>query len=218
MSGVLYVAAKAPRPGLCKTRLARTIGDDAALTLYRAFLADLASRFAGAPFPLGWYVAPPDGWSELAQVVGPCARVVFQGDGDWTARQRALFAGAAARGESRLVLVASDSPQLPVAAVQAAFAALDANDLVFGPTHDGGYYLVGMRGFHDVLSGVRMSTGTVLDELLARADALGLKVSLVETLFDVDEVADLAPLARLAEERDDLPATRAALAEVMIPA
>ena len=196
MSQRLYIAAKAPRPGLCKTRLARTLGDDAALALYRAFLTDLAARLADAPFPLGWYVTPADGWPELARLVGPSERVVDQGEGDWTERQRRLFATAAARGESRVVLVASDSPQLPLAAVRAAFAALDVNDLVFGPTHDGGYYLIGMRGFHDVLSGVRMSTGTVLDELIGRAEARGLAVGLVETLFDVDEAADLAQLAR----------------------
>jgi rSAM/selenodomain-associated transferase 1 len=218
VSDVLYIAAKAPRPGLCKTRLAQTIGDDAALALYRAFLQDLATRFADAPFPVGWYVTPADGWPELARIVGPSDRVVEQGEGDWTERQRWLFATAAARGESRVVLVASDSPQLPVAAVQQAFDALDRNELVFGPTHDGGYYLIGMRALHDVLSGVRMSTGTVLDELIGRAEARGLSVGLVETLFDVDEAADLAQLARLAEAREDLPATRAALAQVLIPA
>ena len=44
----LYIAAKAPRPGLAKTRLARGIGEEAALALYRGFLSDLAARFLGS--------------------------------------------------------------------------------------------------------------------------------------------------------------------------
>lgn len=49
-----YFAAKAPRAGLAKTRLACSIGNAAALDLYRGFLRDLAARFASAPFPFGW--------------------------------------------------------------------------------------------------------------------------------------------------------------------
>lgn len=215
VSGVLYVAAKAPRPGLCKTRLARAIGDERACALYRAFVRDLAARFAWATFPVGWYVTPPDAWLDLADLVGPSAWVLLQGEGDWTARQRQLFRGAAARGESRVVLVASDSPQLKVETIETAFEELDRHDVVIGPVHDGGYYLIGMNGWHDVLAGVRMSTGRVHDEIVARARGQGLSVGAVEVSFDVDEAEDLARLADEAGRRDDMPATRAALAELL---
>jgi len=211
---VLYVAAKAPRVGLVKTRLARAIGDVAAVALYRAFVGDLAARFAQAPFPVGWYVTPEDAWDELAPLVGrpvPNGPVLFQGAGDWTARQRALFRDAARRGEARTILAASDSPQLPLDVVAGAFALLDRHDVVLGPTDDGGYYLIGMRGPCDVLAGVRMSSATVLDEILARAASAGLSVGLVETTFDVDEVADLDILRATAAARSDMRATRAAL-------
>jgi rSAM/selenodomain-associated transferase 1 len=218
VSGVLYVAAKAPRPGLCKTRLARAIGDAAACALYRAFVRDLAGRLAGARFPVGWYVTPPDAWLDLADLVGPSAWVLLQGEGDWTARQCQLFRGAAARGESRVVLVASDSPQLPLETVEAAFDQLDRHDLVLGPVLDGGYYLIGMNGWRDVLDGVPMSTATVYDEIVARARRQGLSVGEVEGTFDVDEAEDLARLADAAGLRVDMPATRAALAALLVEA
>jgi hypothetical protein len=90
MSDSLYIAAKAPRIGLAKTRLGNSIGHEAAIALYKAFLQDLAARFAGTPFGCGWYVTPPDAWPEIAPLVTPCGktRVLFQGDGDWTKRQR----------------------------------------------------------------------------------------------------------------------------------
>jgi len=218
--GALYVAARAPRPGFAKSRLGRAIGHPAAVTLYGAFLRDLGRRFSVAPFAVGWYITPDDGWPEIAPLVagtGQDGPVIAQPDGDWTERQRALFAGAAARGEQRTVLVASDSPHLEVETVAEAFRRLDHDDLVLGPTDDGGYYLIGMRAAPerrpwDVLTGVRMSTGTVLDELCGRAGRLGLRAGLLPPTFDIDEVGDLDRLVPLALHRNDLLATRVALA------
>jgi uncharacterized protein len=210
----LYIAAKAPRAELTKTRLGRAMGHDAAVELYKAFLSDLAARFADAPFALGYYVTPPDAWEEIAPLVhrgGRVSRVSIQGEGDWTERQRQLFRGAAGGGEERVVLVASDSPQLTVEVVEEAFRYLDRHDLVFGPTYDGGYYLIGMRGFHDVLGGIPMSTGTVLEDITCRAEKFGLSVGRIEPTFDIDEVEDLEHLRNLAAVRPDLAATRSAL-------
>jgi glycosyltransferase A (GT-A) superfamily protein (DUF2064 family) len=249
MSAVLYVAARAPRPGFAKTRLGKAIGHEQANMLYAAFVRDLAARLADAPFPVGWYVTPEDAWGDLAGLVYPLGEaalslasgtrpsggassgsqdgvrasvaigqpgplvgpILVQGPGDWAARQQALFAGAPGRGEQRTILIASDSPQLTLDPILEAFALLADRDLVLGPVDDGGYYLIGMRGPWDVLGGVRMSTGTVLDEIVARAERLGLSVAFVAPTFDVDEAEDLARLAALALDRDDLPATKSAL-------
>jgi len=209
VTSALYIAAKAPRPGHVKTRLAAAIGEQAAAELYRAFLRDLAARFPEA----GWYVTPLSEWRAARDSHSVrSGRVLGQPAGDWTARQRALFRGAAARGEKRVVLIASDSPQLRSEVVGEAFRLLDRHDLVLGPVGDGGYYLIGMRGWHDVLAGIPMSTDAVLDEILESAAARGLSVGMVESTYDVDEVDDLELLELDASARDDLPATRAALA------
>lgn len=89
LSDRLYIIAKAPRAGLAKTRLGRTIGHEAAVSLYKAFLRDLGARFAGvpcadAPFECGWYVTPADAWPEISPLVNPGgseARVILQGGG-----------------------------------------------------------------------------------------------------------------------------------------
>ena len=178
---------------------------------------DLAARFAGAPFPVGWYVTPPDAWADLRAIVspsGPAPPVLAQPPGDWTARQRALFRGAAARGERRTVLIASDSPHLEIEVVESALAALERDDVAIGPTHDGGYYLIGMRGWHDVLAGVAMSTDAVLDGVLAVARRTGATVAVLEPTFDIDGRDDLGLLAALDPRRDDLAATRRALAGI----
>ncbi len=217
MTDALYIIAKAPRAGLAKTRLGRTIGDEAAIVLYRAFLRDLSARFAEAPFDCGWYVTPRDAWDEISPLVDWSARemkILLQGEGDLGERQRELFRGAATRGEGRVVLIASDSPQLTVGVVERAFRELKRHDLVFGPTYDGGYYLIGMRGFEDVFRGIAMSIGTELENIVAAARLAGLSVGWVERTFDVDEAEDLEHLRLLVEHRPDLSATRDALDEL----
>jgi rSAM/selenodomain-associated transferase 1 len=213
MTGPLWIAAKAPRPGEVKTRLARRIGGEASARLYAAFLRDLVARFASAPFAVGWYVAP-GAWPELARVLGPAVRsapVLEQRGGDWTERQRHLFRTLAGNGGGATVLVASDSPQLEPETVLEAFRLLRTHDVVLGPVRDGGYYLIGMRGWHDVLAGIEMSTATACEEIVSRAHRLGLAVALVETMFDVDEESDLELLRPLLSRRGDLANTAAAL-------
>lgn len=219
MMRMLYIAARAPRPGFTKTRLGRSIGYDAAAALYAAFLADLAHRFLSAPFGVGWFVTPPDAWPEIVAAIPAHARTsasIPQPAGDWAARQRALFAGMAYRGEERTILIASDSPHIETETVQHAFDLLERHDLVLGPVHDGGYFLIGMRNAATaaLLDGQPMSAGDVLSRLVARAHSAGYSVGLTEPTYDVDEIGDLEPLCRDALARDDLCATRAALRQL----
>jgi glycosyltransferase A (GT-A) superfamily protein (DUF2064 family) len=110
------------------------------------------------------------------------------------------------------VLAASDSPHLSLAVVRVAFAVLEGGDVALGRTLDGGYYLIGMRGFHDVLSGVPMSTVTAADALVARASGLGLRIAELPQTFDVDTEDDLEHLrTALAPDGKAAPATWAAL-------
>lgn len=203
-----YLAAKAPRPGHVKTRLIPELGAEAAARLYRGFLLDLADRFPAA----GWFVEPGAGVEIAALVENGCRPPLrWQRGEDWAVRQHNLFADTAAAGELPLVLAASDSPQLEPALVEAAFAGLERADLVFGPTFDGGYYLVGMRRPADVLLDVPMSTGSALECACRRAREQGLSAVQLPPTFDVDTPADLELLRAELERRPDLRHTAAAL-------
>ena len=120
MTDVLYVIAKAPRVGLAKTRLGAAIGHEEAIELYKAFLRDLGARFTDAPFGFGWYITPQDAWPEISALAGETDRLLYQGEGDLTDRQRELFREATRRGE-RAVLIGSDAPHLAVEKIEEAF-------------------------------------------------------------------------------------------------
>jgi glycosyltransferase A (GT-A) superfamily protein (DUF2064 family) len=114
-----------------------------------------------------------------------------------------VFAHFNGAGSSRIVAFNSDSPHLPTTILQAAFRLLDECDVVVGPTHDGGYYLVGARMSHPGLFTTdAMGTESALEALLTKARALGLSVRLTDLFYDIDEAADLS---RLAEELQLMP-------------
>jgi hypothetical protein len=137
-----------------------------------------------------------------------------QGEG-WDVRQANLLRWGHDRGYGRTVLVASDSPQVPLAVVQNAFALLDEVDVAMGRTFDGGYYLIGVRGVHDVLTGATMSTVTVADVLATRSAARGLRMAELPEMFDIDEKGDLEHLrTMLAPDGTAAPRTWAALTQL----
>lgn len=222
---VLMIAARAPIPGQTKTRLGKALGMDRAAELYRGFLRDLADRFEEAvsehpgAFDLAWTYSPPehDFRPELEALTGrvspPSVRFVAQDGPDWGTRQTNLLRWAYDQGYTRSVLMASDSPHLPVSTALAAFSLLETSDVVIGRVRDGGYYLIGMRDFHDILTNVAMSTASAADGVIAEAERVRLSVGELPETFDIDEAADLAALtAELAAKPDLCPATRVALA------
>jgi hypothetical protein len=109
-----------------------------------------------------------------------------------------VFAHFAERHQRRIIAFNSDSPHLPRSVLEDAFEALAKHDLVVGPTHDGGYYLVGAKASHSSLfAGDGMGTSTALERLLSHAQALELTVGFAAPFYDIDVVDDLT---RLAEE------------------
>lgn len=222
-ANLLLIGARVPAPGECKTRLGAGIGVPSATALYRAFLVDLAARFTSDPSGIvpgcdvAWAYTPDVDFAAVLREIGcpePLAPVRFVpqvGEG-WGARQANLLHWSTEHGYERTVLVASDAPQLSRSVVAQAFGLLETRDVVIARSLDGGYSLLGMRGYHDVLSGVPMSTSAAGDALVARAEILGLRVGETAAVFDIDEAADLDLLIRaLAPDGAAAPATWAAL-------
>ncbi len=206
----LVIGAKQPVPGTVKTRLGRTIGDARAAALYRAFLADLAARFqrTAGRYDLLWAFAPAT--ADFPALVGAADGYFAQEGADWTERQQNIFRWTTERGYEQTVLIASDSPQLPIHTVSAAFAALDTAMATLSPTDDGGYSLIGQRSSVDILGAVPMSTTTVYDDLCANARTCGVSLHSLASTWDVDEVADLYRLSAYLAGPHDVPATAAA--------
>ncbi len=194
-----------------KTRLARALGAPVAAALYRAFVLDLAARLASLPYRVTWAVDPPG--APFAELV-PGARCRPQEGADLGERMMRALAAEFAEGPGAVAVIGADAPHLPAEALAEAAASLGRDaDLALGPSDDGGYYLIGLTAPAPTLfAGIAWGTSSVLETTLAHATTAGLRIRLLPRTFDVDEVGDLARLARLIERgKANLPCTAAAL-------
>ncbi len=215
----LVIMARYPQIGTTKTRLARALGNEKTVQLYRAFLTDLAHKFAGHPaYDLHWAYTPAESdyaafMAELAPSLVRLMQFVPQEGNELGERLHNAFRSTYAQGYERTVLIGSDSPQIGADAITDASRALDKADVALGPAEDGGYYMIAMHRPHNVFQGIPMSTNAVLRMTVELAQRQGLEVSLQETLFDVDELPDLERLALLLRADASLaPVTAAILA------
>jgi rSAM/selenodomain-associated transferase 1 len=201
----LVIMAKAPRLGSVKTRLAASLSLQEVTELYRCLLNDtiaLAQALDHVEFAI---MCPASDVDDLSRGVANTARIVPQTGQGLAAGLASVFHHFATSGQQRVIAFNSDSPHLPPSVLEAAFDMLEARDLVVGPTHDGGYYLVGARASHsDLFASEGMGTASALEALLTRAGALGLSVHLTDPFYDIDVQGDLTRLAaelRLAPAR-----------------
>lgn len=211
----LVIFARVPAPGQVKTRLARRVGDEAAAALYAAFLDDvcrLSCPVAGRRVLCEAGELPSTALT--ARAAGHAMTHALQGGGDLGARMdRALTLELA--GARAVCVIGSDSPTLPPALVEQAFAELETKEVVLGPSTDGGYWLIGARRpAPELFAHMPWGTQAVLPETLRRLAALGRPTAVLPFFYDVDDEDDLELLGAHLQLLDPAvaPATRRALA------
>jgi rSAM/selenodomain-associated transferase 1 len=206
--------AKAPRPGRVKTRLSETLPSAAVLALYRCLLDDTFALAKSLKQVEVAVMCPDQDRDELAQLAGDHVEVVTQKGEGLAAGLTSVFRHFTGGGRCAIAFN-SDSPHLPGSVLEDAFQLLASHDLVVGPTHDGGYYLVGAKTEHaSLFENDGMGTGSALDRLLARTRMLRLSTGFTQSFYDIDIANDLVLLAQelsLAPER--APRTAGWLAE-----
>jgi uncharacterized protein len=188
--------AKAPNPGMVKTRLTKSLPLPAVTALYRCLLADTVDLAKSLNEVEVAIVCPSSDVDELMRLAGDAVEVVAQKGEGLAAGLASVFAHFAV-DRRRVIAFNSDSPHLPASILNKAFQTLDAYDVVIGPTQDGGYYLVGASAAHPTLfDGDGMGTRSALDRLLLRAKALKLSTGLTDSFYDIDVADDLVRLSR----------------------
>ncbi len=191
---VLIVFAREPVPGRVKTRLAAAIGDIAAADAYSLMLENVLNncrKLTGVETIVFWDC---DATSlPLLENRYEC-RSKLQAAGKLGQRMQAAFAEMFGSGCDHCCIIGSDSPDLPLAYIQEAFnrLTLPQTDAVFGPTHDGGYYLLGLsRLWPQLFENIGWSTPLTLRQSLDAAEKAGIKVALLPEWYDIDTLDDL---------------------------
>ena len=190
------IMAKAPRPGYAKTRLTSALAPEVAADLYRHFLRDTVDVVRRVPGVTAALLCPAGDGADLARLdIG--LPIVEQREPGLMHGLVFGIAHALEGGHKAVALINADSPTLPPALIAAALAALSTYDVVFGPTVDGGYYLIAAAVPCDrLLLGVPYPDGTtILRDTLDQAERLGLRAGTIAPWFDVDLPAELRGLA-----------------------
>ena len=195
---VVAIMAKAPIAGQAKTRLIPRLGAEHAAMLYQEMLLDTIELVAEALNGSGALsiVCPTSAdRTALKQIVPSAIQVVADETGSLMGGLGYGLTYHITQGYDHVILLDGDSPTLPVRYLQSAFDALGSADVVLGPTMDGGYYLIGACQSQPALfKWEHLDSTTICAQTHVRAEALGLRVRVLPSWYDVDTSEDLQRL------------------------
>ncbi len=217
---------KAPRAGQVKTRLTPPLSAEEAAALNKCFLRDISAtiiKAGGNARGIGCFT--PFGAEETYRDIFPVEfQLLAQREGDLSQRLVGAVEDLLALGFASVCLINSDSPTVPASVFAAAARALSSpgDDVVIGPSDDGGYYLIGMKRLHpELFDAVEWSTDRVRAQTLERAAEKALAVRLLPACYDVDDRSTLHRLcddllgSNECKESNIAPATREFLRDLI---
>jgi rSAM/selenodomain-associated transferase 1 len=207
----LILFAKRPVPGRVKTRLTPPLTAGEAAELYRCMLEDILAKTAGLAGVDRhiFYEPDPEAAAYFARLARPIPAAPQRGV-DLGERMANAFADLFAAGYGEIAIIGTDLPDLPITYIVESFLRLaeEGIDAVYGPSRDGGYYLLALRELHgDLFRDIIWSSETVLEKSLERGERRGLGMALLPLWHDVDTAEDLER-PELRDEGNGAPRTR----------
>ena len=185
---LLIIFTKNPELGKCKTRLAKSIGDTAALEVYKKLLQHTAkvTQDLSADKVVFYNIEPID-QDDFSSTY--FSKKTQRGN-DLGEKMSNAFQEGFQNNYEKVVIIGSDLYDLQTRDIDEAFLQLTHNDYVIGPAKDGGYYLLGMKKFTpEVFQEINWSTATVLKETLHILK--NKKVALLTQKNDIDTIDDI---------------------------
>jgi len=185
----IIVFIKNPRLGHVKTRLAKDVGDEKALEIYLRLTEHTKKVLAEVPNTkrcvyYSEFIDESDDWSDEMFIKE------LQSDGDLGKRIKHAFSEVFKHSD-KAIIIGSDCAQLSPDHIQQAIDALEKNNVVIGPSLDGGYYLLGMDSNYQFLfEDIEWSTESVFESTKSQSFDHGLTIAEIETLSDIDYIED----------------------------
>ena len=193
-NNVVITFIKSPEKGRVKTRLAKGVGEKAALALYQCFVMDVLDMIRSTPWALRVYYHPEKSRRRIRSWLGNDLDLFPQAGTTLGDKMKNALAETFAAGYERAVLIGSDLPDLPPDIIDSAFNALSNTDAVIGPSPDGGYYLIGftVKGFEPrIFNEIPWGTNRVFDLTLNNFSDHGVSPFCLSVWRDIDTKEDL---------------------------
>ena len=202
---VVAVFVKNLIPGTVKTRLAKDLGMDLAMEVYKELVGITAQATDFVKVDKCVY------YSEYVELEDQFDDEKYnkhiQEGKELGQRMQNAFYDAFEAGYDKMILIGSDVPDISSEIIEAGFKQLDKNDIVIGPSEDGGFYLIGMKIAHEnLLSHQNYGHDEVLENLLEEVESRDLSVARLKELIDKDTQEDMkkAGIEIVFEEDEDL--------------
>ncbi len=196
---IIIFYTKYPRPGHSKTRLIPSLGPDGAAQLQMKMSTEMVLKLDRLQKNRRTEVVIhyDGGTNEMMQQwLGDAYQYCHQSDGDIGVRMACSIADQL-DNFSKIVLIGSDCPGISEAILIEALDALENTDMVIGPSYDGGYYLIGVRGnlptdhLHTLFQDIQWSTDSVFTQTIISIKQLSLSYHTLPQLHDIDTPDDL---------------------------
>jgi len=193
MKNNILLFVKYPNKGEVKTRLAKSIGDSKAVSLYKYFLDEILLTLRGVSAAIWICYYPEKSAADMVGWLGDNYYYVPQIGQDLGERLQHCFKMSIEKGFQKTIVLASDIPEISEEIINNAFNSLDDNDVVIGPSYDGGYYLLGFREqsyVTGIFDDIVWSTNRVFKETLIKMESYNLKYSVLKKVADIDTIDD----------------------------
>ena len=173
--------------GKVKTRLAKTIGNEAAFEVYKILVKKTEQAINSLPVDKHIYFS-----DAIVETKWENDFKAIQEGHDLGERMKNAFKDGFEKGYENIILIGSDLPDISDSIINNAFEKLRNKQTVFGPAEDGGYYLIGMNQLHAfVFNDKPWSTSVLLEDTLKELHSNNISIALMETLNDIDTFEDL---------------------------
>lgn len=185
---------KYPEEGKVKKRLQAGLKDVNIVALYQKFVLDILLTLEKLNTKLYICFSPENSEAKFIKWLGNKYSYIPQKGIDLGARMKNCFIEAFSRKYKRVIIVGSDTPDLPCEYIENTFSGLESNDVVIGPATDGGYYLLGFRFdkfVPEIFEGIEWSTDKVFKDTLAILDRSKKKTCILPEWNDIDVHEDL---------------------------
>ena len=193
-NNLIIVFVRSPELGKVKTRLARSIGDQSALNIYKILLKHTAAVLRDLSFDKVVYFSEKIDNNDLWE--NSLFEKKLQKGADLGERMHHAFDTAFNKGYKKVLIIGSDLFDLTSSIITSAFEALETYDISIGPSLDGGYYLLGMKKLQpEVFKNKKWGTDSVLEHTLQ--DLKKQKIKLLNALNDIDTLEDLQQQPKL---------------------
>lgn len=201
----LIMFARYPEKGKVKSRLGRHWDEDIVARLYRFFIEDLLERLSGGDYLFRLAYHPAEKKNDFIKQFGKAISYMPQIGENLGERMYNAFRRCFAEGFRSVVLIGSDSPDLPLRIIREAFLMIEVNDAVVGPSLDGGYYLIGFNRksfLPGVFDGIAWGTDSVFRKTKQILQDAGIRLHELPARRDIDRPEDIISLVKDSEETD----------------